>query len=326
MQETRLDLIKKAEEKAMESIDRLSNLDSMVTKGQIRERIRQINRDVRNVDLVIESRTFMELANITGIRIPQLNDRILLAIRFLYEGVDKDDENSFELLKKVMELIFEWDSNILEKQNKALIDLQKYSKISTNEDLEDFTRKIIGKYKFRKGLYDHYIENYKIENNIQQIEYNQQFYLTIPFLDEIGPLISIYDSIHNTDEGTDEAKLDATLGILQLVLGYLDLSCFHTVDFIPTLLRAIVRKNGLSEEAALKMEPKDITRIASQNEIGIILMKLSKAIFKQKQDRIEKSRIGRRLFLELKNNNFWESISFRPKLGMLEEIAQGLPT
>jgi hypothetical protein len=307
-------LIEIASEEAFKVINKHAVAQGTLTIGQVKEKIRGINSEVRKFDLIIESRTFRELAQITKAPLPQLNDRILLALKYLFQAIELTDEDSMDYLRKVLHLIFEWDKPIFEEVNQNIEDLKLYVNIKSEEDFEDFAKILMEKYKFEQGMYEAYLQLNKITPTKDKL-----FDLAIPFITEIGPIISIYKSIKEPNSSSDK-QLDVILGILSVCIHYLHLPTLLILEFIPNLLRAIVRQTGVGEEDALRMDIKEIAKIAKGNPIGEKIIWLSKNIFKQKQERIEKAIIGKRLWLELKIEHFWDSPTHRYRYGILEQI------
>lgn len=307
-------LIEFGSEEALKVINKHAVAQGTLTIGQVKEKIRGINSEVRKFDLLIESRTFREIAKIAKQPLPQLNDRILLSLKYLFQAIELTNEDSMEYLRKVLHLIFEWDRTIFEKVNQNIEDLKLYVNSKSEEDFENFAKMLIDKYKFEQGMYEAYLQLNKIVPTRDKL-----FELSIPFITEIGPIISIYRSIKE-DSSQEDKQLDVILGILNICVHYLHLPTLLTIEFIPNLLRSIVRNTGISEEDALSMDIKEIVKIAKQNPIGEKIVWLAKNIFKQKEERIEKSIIGRRLWLEMKIEHFWDSPTHRYRYGILEQI------
>ncbi|MBD3363037.1 hypothetical protein GF362_04930 [Candidatus Dojkabacteria bacterium] len=309
-------IIESAEIKALQEIEKVSDPGKMEPISQIINRIKKINKSIRGLDLVIESKTFQELANVTRVKLPRLNDRLIFGIKILQKGVSESREDSYQYISKACNKLFEWDQNILFVVNKNLKDLKRYTKIKKGTELKKYTKDMINNYPFKNDLYEQYLSTQKEKTK----DLKTNFYLTIPFIKEIGDLISIYDSLKTVNK-IEEGNIDVTIGFAKYTLNHLNLPSIYIVDLIPSLIRSIARNQGIQENKCLRMSTYELVQIAKNFKVGKTLVEISKAIIHEDKKIITRSRTGKYLWSELKSKNFWEDTTYLPKISMLQNIA-----
>jgi hypothetical protein len=315
-------IIGSAEFKAIKEIENITETEDIETMGQIVSRIHDINKAMKGFDLVIESQTFRELANITGVSIPRLNDRIVSAIKVLLKAASITHENSYNTIVNILQTLFEWDGKNLIQIDMILADLKVYTTIFEEEEIIEFTQDMIDKYKFNSRLYNQFI-NEEIADEIEQkSKIKNKFLHTIPFISKIGPAISMYESIKN-EKDQSKAFLDATLGLLVFCMQQINLPEIYISDLIPNLIRSIARQAGINEDQALSMRTHQLLDISSKDQAGEIIIEISKYIAHQDKQSMTHSRIGKFFWTILADLNFWENASYLPQLGMLKNIARG---
>lgn len=315
-------IIDSAEFKAIKEIDQVSETENIETIGQIIDRIHQINKSMKGFDLVIESKTFRELAGLTGVSMPRLNDRIISSIRVLMKATATTHENSYKTIVNILKKLFEWDENNQEYINTILLDLKHYTKIRKEKELIQFTQKLLDKYKFNSILFNKFEEHNKENSDSEISKIKNKFFLTIAFISKIGPLISIYESIKNEKNQT-KANQDATLGILTLVMQYINLKEIYITDLIPNLIRALARQTGIDEDTSLKMRTNELLEISKKDKVGQLIIELAAHISKKNREILSHSRVGQYIWMILEDAKFWENATYMPQLGMLSNIAKG---
>lgn len=309
-------LIKEAEMNALEEMNRLSYSESTITKGQIVDRIRDINQEIRGFDILIESKTFQELLNETGLEPPKLNDRILLVIKTFKEAINEVEKDVFELIEKSLPYIFEWDEKIHIEIKEVLLDLKKYIELDLKNEqkLIEFTRYLMQKYEFNHDIYSEINKKFTQETRIED-----KFFATVNLLEKFGPILSIYESLKKTLE-EKKIKVDVVLAVLIFVTDFLQLDIVSAIDLIPTLLRSLMRKFGKSEEDALKMYTYEMRIIAKRNPIGVILLEICELIDSEEKDEFFSSLSGTRLWYELHEIDFWNATEYLPRLAYINGL------
>lgn len=313
-------LIKSAELKALKEISDYSELDKgLITKSEVIDRIEDINKSLYGFDLVIESKAFRELISITGATPPQLNDRLVVALETFFVSLEHKESNIIAVIEKTLKRLFEWDPEILERININIVDLKIFANLFSESEYQEFTRKLIGKYPFQNIRYQKASSD--LDNDTTQIN---KFFLTSAFISEIGPLISIMESIEK-GKNDSETRMGILFGLTMYVLDQFGLPSLYLIDLIPTLIRAQVRTMGIPEDEVLKLRTFELLEKVRNTSIGEGLIGISKAIYSKQKDIILNSKIGIRIWTELIEQKFWEKLEYLPKLSMLENISEIRP-
>jgi hypothetical protein len=314
------ELIKKSEALALQEIEKLSHVyGEVLTKNEIIDRIKDINKSIALYDLLVESDTFTKLIGITNQQLPKVKDRIYSSIIYLYAklGNSHNQQEILEYIKYSTTLIFSWDSEITKQIQQNLSDLNKFVECKDSQSIQACSIDMIKKYKFRNDLY----EFAKAELKHDSIDIQKQYLGTIAYIEKIGPLVSIYETMSST-EPIHIKKLDLLISIIKFALNQLNLDSFSIPHIIPSLMRSIVRKEGYEEHTILTMNINEVLHLTKKDEIGEKLIELAQAIVHKDKKVLINSRSGERLFIELQFSNFWDKLEYLPELSLLEHISE----
>lgn len=312
-------LIQKSEALALQEIERLSKLyGEVLTKKEIIERIKEINKSIALYDLLIESSTFSKLIEVTQQKFPRIKDRMYSALEYLYKKLEEEvqEDQLDEYVEYATTLIFSWDKAITKEILINIEDLRKFTECKDEESLKACTKEMIKKYGFRADLY-----NYTNKEQSTNITLQQQYIKTIAYIEKIGPLISIYEAF-KSNQNREIKKLGILISVIQLAISHLNLNSFTIPHVLPSLLRSIMHHKGYKETHILNMKINEIINLTKEDEIGKKVIELSKAITEKNKVLISSSPSGERFYAELEINKFWDSIEFLPELSLLEYVSR----
>lgn len=313
-------LIKKSEALALQEIEKLSHLfGEVLTKQEIIDRIKDINKSIALYDLLVESDTFTKLISVTNQQLPKVKDRIYSSVLYLYAKLENkyDNEEVIDFIKYATTLIFSWDRELTTQVEENLQDLEKFIACRDSQSLQSCSIEMIKKYEFKSDLYNYAKKELKRDSG----EIEKEYLATIAYIEKIGPLVSIYETMIS-NEPIEVKKLDVLISIIKFTIDQLKLDSFSIPHIIPSLMRSIVRKEGYEEQKILEMNINEILYLTKKDELGRKLIELSTAIATKDRKTLINSRSGERFFIELLNHNFWDKLEYLPELSLLEHISE----
>ena len=308
-------LIQRSEALALKEIEKLSNLyGEILTKNEVIERIKDINKNIAYYDLLIESDTFSKLIKVTGFEFPRIKDRIYNSVKYLYSQLDNPTAEKSRLIEYATTLIFSWDKKLSEELTDTLTDLHNFVNCKTKSHIDKCVTKLIAKYRFRKDLYD-FARKEKNTIPVSKNEYEQ----TIPYIEKIGPLLSLYETLNST-KPKSQKKFEILVSILKLSINLLELDSLSIPHMLPSLFRSIIRSGGYKENQILEMDIHIVINLVKTDIVGKEIIQLAKTLASNDKAALTGSLSGERLYYELLRLGFWTKLEYLPELSLLEYI------